>query len=344
MPTRTVTTTVTTTAADGTVTTSTTTTTTTATAAAEEGVPPEPEPADAALAAARKRGFPIAPEEVSVEFLSETLGAEVASFECDVSKLAEGVLADAFRVELAYADAEVAATRSLPSSVFLKVTKHIAEVAEMSVNAGHVYEKEVYFYQELVKEVAGTIRVPKCYGVFSDAADPGCREFCLVMESFEPSEWRTYDQFREPMTVEDLDGYLDFLAQLHGCTWDIPINEEQKGLGAYMANWHPLAETIVGKPEVWEAVRTDWKEVFGRGMLEGFADPAVGESMVKIMDLMVGPQGVAIDAEVLRLLRTRPRALNHGDARGTNIFRKKDGAREFALIDWQMWAAGAVAG
>ena len=58
-----------------------------------------------------------------------------------------------------------------------------------------------------------------------------------------------------------------------------------------MANWHPLAETIVGKPEVWEAVRTDWKEVFGRGMLEGFADPAVGESMTKIMDLMVGPQG-----------------------------------------------------
>ena len=44
------------------------------------------------------------------------------------------------------------------------------------------------------------------------------------------------------------------------------------------------------------------------------------------------------------MLRTRPRALNHGDARGTNIFRKKDGAREFALIDWQMWAAGAVAG
>ena len=129
--------------------------------------------------------------------------------------------------------------------------------------------------QELVKEVAGTIRVPKCYGVFSDASDPGCREFCLVMESFEPSEWRTYDQFREPMTVEDLDGYLDFLAQLHGCTWDIPVNEEQKGLGEYMANWHPLAETIVGKPEVWEAVRTDWKEVFGRGMLEGFADPAV---------------------------------------------------------------------
>jgi hypothetical protein len=304
-----------------------------------------PEESESAVA---KRGYPISPDEVSAAFLSESLGETVASFECDASNLEAGVLADAFRVALVYADPAAASAKGLPAACFFKVTKSIAEVADISASVGHVYEKEVYFYKELVKQVEGTIRVPKCYGVFTDASDPSCREFCILMEAFEFDEWRTFDQFKTeanaaPMAISDLESYLDFLAQLHSCTWDIPVDANQHGLGDYKANWHDLCAAIVGQPPVWESLQADWKALYGQGMLEGHVEPAVAATVGEIMELMTGPQGMALDAEILRLLRTRPRALTHGDARGNNIFRKKGGKQEWALIDWQMWAAGAVA-
>jgi hypothetical protein len=168
------------------------------------------------------------------------------------------------------------------------------------------------------------------------------------MEAFEFDEWHTFDQFKTeanaaPMTNSDLESYVDFLAQLHSCTWDIPVDENQHGLGDYQSTWHHLCAAIVGQPSVWESFQADWKALYGQGMLEGHVEPAVAASVGEIMELMTGPQGVALDSEILRLLRTRPRALTHGDARGNNIFRKKEGGREFALIDWQIWAAGAVA-
>ena len=64
----------------------------------------------------------MAPDEVTASFLSEALGAEVASFECDVPD-SMGYLADAFRVHgIAYAaDAAVG-----PEQLFIKCTKSSA--------------------------------------------------------------------------------------------------------------------------------------------------------------------------------------------------------------------------
>jgi hypothetical protein len=280
---------------------------------------------------------------VTAAFLSSTFGAKVSTFEVDASNLEAGVLADAFKVTFEYEDPAAAAARSLPTSCFFKVTKGIDAVAEMASEAGNVYEKEVFFYKTMSAKVSDTIRVPKCYACLHDEADPRCREFCLVMECLDiGAEWRTFDQFKTPMSAQAFEDYLDFIAGLHACTWDLPLDEAQKGLGDYYANWHPLNAAIVGKPEVWESLQAQWEDVYGKGMLDSFANPEVATTMRRVLELMTGPQGEALDAEIMRLSRSRPRSLTHGDARGNNVFCRKDGS-EWALIDWQMWAAGPCA-
>ena len=45
------------------------------------------------------RNYPLHPEEVTNEFLSECFGSEIISFDLDTSMTDGGVLADAFRVK-----------------------------------------------------------------------------------------------------------------------------------------------------------------------------------------------------------------------------------------------------
>ena len=46
-----------------------------------------------------------------------------------------------------------------------------------------------------------------------------------------------------------------------------------------------------------------------------------------------------IQENLIDELQKRPRTITHGDARGNNIFKSKDG-KSIGIIDWQMWAAG----
>eukprot|EP01051_Picozoa_sp_SAG22_P039946 SAG22_NODE_21299_length_258_cov_0.654088_1_plen_55_part_01 len=55
------------------------------------------------------------------------------------------------------------------------------------------------------------------------------------------------------------------------------------------------------------------------------------------MDLVPTAQ-VAIFEEFHRTLDTRPKTLTHGDMRGDNMFRRKDGSG-FTVIDWQTFGA-----
>ena len=194
--------------------------------------------------AAAKRGFPLRPSEVDCASLSKIFGAEVASFEMDTSTVEAGVLADAFRVDVVYADSAAAAEQNKPLSVFLKCTKHIEAVADMS-SASNTYSKEIYFYETLRDQVKDHVRVPEVYGLFRDKNDPQCKEFLLVLEALKvPEEWVTYEQFgigADPMSPSDLESYMTCLASLHACTWAIPVNEEQPGLQQYAMHWYEAA-------------------------------------------------------------------------------------------------------
>ena len=286
----------------------------------------------------------MAPDEVTASFLSEALGAEVASFECDAPD-SMGLLGDAFRVHgIVYADAVAG-----PEQVFIKCTKKAPDIAELAASTA-IYSKEVYFYEHLRSQVAGSICVPSLYTLRHDENDAECRNFVIVMEALRSDEWMTFHQFESPMSAADLESYLRFIAGLHACTWDIPLNEEQTGLGVYAAHFHFLCKDFVGHPATWPKFLEEWEDVYdGASLLSGFEEQeGVVESVVGITEMMVGPQGEALDAAIQAQLRTRPRCLTHGDARGANVFRRRsaegvDDSELWALVDWQMWAAGPCA-
>ena len=170
------------------------------------------------------------------------------------------------------------------------------------------------------------------------------------MEALRSDEWMTFHQFESPMSAADLESYLRFIAGLHACTWDIPLNEAQTGLGDYAAHFHFLCADYIGHPATWPKFLEEWEDVYdGASLLSGFEEQeGVVESVVAITEMMVGPQGEALDAAIQAQLRTRPRCLTHGDARGANVFRRRsaegvDDSELWALVDWQMWAAGPAA-
>ncbi len=249
------------------------------------------------------RNYPLHPEEVTNEFLSECFGSEITSFGLDTSMTDGGVLADAFRVkDIEYKNHTEALEKNLPKSCFIKCTKEIPEIVEMCLST-QVYAKEVYFYSTLIDTVKQVIRVPDCYGIFKDENDLDCREFCLVLEDFCEDEWVPFDQFENPMNFEDTEQFMKDLASFHAACWGEPVSD-QPGLGPFKAHWQSLND------EYWsEDGTTTWDDV------------------LKIQEALI------------ESLKNTPRTITHGDARGNNIFKsKKNGT--MGVIDWQMWVAG----
>ena len=83
---------------------------------------------------AESRGYPVSPGEVTLEFLTSAMGTAIDSFRLDTSMMDAGVLADAFKVNLVYAESKARVdsefdnpvgqgSKTLPGSIFLKVTK-----------------------------------------------------------------------------------------------------------------------------------------------------------------------------------------------------------------------------
>ena len=279
------------------------------------------------------RDYPLYPHEVSNEFLSNCLGAEVTAFELDTSMTAGGVLADAFRVfNIQYRE-----TQSLPKSCFVKCTKEIPEVVELCL-ATQVYAKEVYFYSTLIKKVKDVIRVPECYGIFKDDADKECKEFCLVLEDFDLESWMPFDQFENPMNFEDTAMLMKDLGSFHAACWNQPITGEP-GLGPYKAHWQSLNDSFWEEEETaWDKVLPKWKDVYGEELLS-LVTPEVQETILKINQIYNSENGKKIQEELLIEMQKRPRTITHGDARGNNIFKSTDN-KTIGIIDWQMWAAG----
>jgi len=280
------------------------------------------------------RDFPLHPHEVTSEFLSTCLGGQVTTFSIDNSMTAAGVLADAFRVM----DIEYESGHSGPKSCFLKCTKEIPEVVEMCLTTG-VYAKEVYFYSTLIKKVKDVIRVPDCYGIFTNDDDDVCKEFCLVLEDFDDSNWEPFEQIEKPMNYDDVANFMSDLGHFHSACWDEPVSEGP-GLGPFRAHWQSLNDDywLDDGMTTWDQVLPKWEEVYSQPLL-AMVEPCVAETIKKIAEIYKSDQAKKIQDALITEMQTRPRTITHGDARGNNIFKSKnDGS--MGVIDWQMWVAG----
>lgn len=300
----------------------------------------------AAKTAEPARGFPLSPDEVTTDFLTKCLGAPVTSFALDTSMTADGVLADAFRVHsIEYGSGEG------PPSCFMKCTKGIPQVVALCQQTD-VYKKEVYFYEHLIDKVKDAINVPKCYGIFRDQAKDDCSEFCLVLEDFQPDQWRAFNQETNVMSLEDTRIFFDDLASLHAATWGEPVDEDTPGLGTYRPHWQSLNDGYWLDDQgttMFDALQPKWLEVYGAPLL-GLVSEEVAATTTRIAEIFKGEHGRRIQDALLTELQTRPRAISHGDARGNNLFKPLGGGRFSSgvahgtgFIDWQMWAAGTPA-
>ena len=282
------------------------------------------------------RDFPLSPEEVTTEFLSACFGKEVTSFKLDTSMIDGGVLADAFKVEeIKYLEKQD--ETDLISSCFIKCTKDIPEVVDMSLST-QIYAKEVYFYSKLINRIKKAIRVPECYGIFTDKDDKDCKDFCIVLEDLSGEDWEAYEQFENPMGLEDLKTYMLDLASFHAASWNEPISD-QPGLGVFRPHWQNLNDEYWDNgTTTWNEVKIKWKEIYGEPF-ELLAGDEVKVTIEKIAEIFTSENGKKIQDALLKRLESRPRTITHGDARGNNVFKSKSKGN-MALIDWQMWVAG----
>jgi hypothetical protein len=235
-----------------------------------------------------------------------------------------GVLANAFRVyNIAYAGV----SKNNPTSCYLKVPKDIAAIVDLAVVTG-VYQKEVYSYETLSKNVPKEFNIPKCYAVYHDKTDPGCKEFCLVMEDWCEPTYLAFDQTSASMSMVDLGSIMETLAAFHAAHWDLPVDDSVLGMGPYKAPADDIVVAMFGG--AWEVVKREWSNVFSTP----FTRPGnkIDVYVAQIGDILAGPQGAKFFTKLQDDLRTRPRTLTHGDSRGDNIF--KVHGDQIGLIDW----------
>jgi hypothetical protein len=164
-------------------------------------------------------------------------------------------------------------------------------------------------------------------------------QFCIVLEEFSKDDYSAFDQEKAPMKLGDVPHYLDYLAKLHSSCWDIPVSTGQPGLGEYEAHWRMLNAAF---PTTWKVLSENYAAVFEGDLHEKVGDTNWADVQA-IGEIWSGPRATEIEAAVLARLRSRPRTICHGDARGANIFKSKKDGTDFALIDWQMWVAGPIA-
>ena len=147
--------------------------------------------------------FPITPEALTTEWLSEALGFPVQDFE--VTRFAEGtgIIAMVTRVLLT-------AAAGNPRSVIAKfptpnpTNRSIARTYNM-------YAREVMFYQGIADQVA--IRAPHC---FYSAFDPATEDFVMLLEDL--GHLRLGDQVAG-CTLAEARSVLAAVAGLHASTW-----------------------------------------------------------------------------------------------------------------------------
>ncbi len=275
--------------------------------------------------------FPRTIDEISDEWLSQTLGAKVASH--DVKFLEGGVLSDAFKVALTYAGN----AGDAPTSVVLKMAKTDPEErgAALMTNS---YTKELRFFEDLSTDVPVT--APELYASFSDGS-AGSEFFLLVMEDLTQHS-RVFDQVNDPPDAEFARKIAMEAAKLHAKYWDSPTTQLPwigRPDGRYV---FALDELCKMGNATWAPFRGLWQQMYGSDIFGDEGDGPVEE----LTELLCGPKCAGIHDKIYDVLSSRPQTVLHGDMRADNVFRTNPAAGKsvedstITFIDWQVIHAG----
>ena len=248
--------------------------------------------------------FPVRPDEVTAEWLSAVLGAEIAAV--DWVPIGTGQVGDSVRFTLQ----GPSAGRGVPATLAGKFPSGDATSRETAALFG-LYRKEVLFYRDIAHLL--DVRVPHVH--FADTCEEGHR-FCLLFEDLGPA--RQGDQ-------------------IAGCAIDDARHAIRQAAAIHAPSWgrHDIIEAdwITVSPAVSERVALMYPQAQAI-FRERYRDSLEPEFMA------VCEQYAELNAIAARDQK-QPQCLVHGDFRLDNmLFDIRGGAEPVAVLDWQTLAPG----
>ena len=247
----------------------------------------------------RNPPFPISPEELTEEFLSESLGKEVDSFSYKRIGSDRGMLGVVLLLNISYSDGS-----KENQNLVCKIPAP-REGSRANTKRGNNNERELRFYDELASITP--VNTPQLHSAWYD---PETENFLLIQEAVDVDE--SVDQI-QGISLEQAFLVLDEVASLHSKWWEhpdltkmdwLPKPSGRKSSLSFIANagWDPLCELLNGE-------LTKDEISFG-----------------KIITSRLH--------EMLDALSNYPETLIHSDLRADNLLFTREGNRVF-LVDWQ---------
>ncbi len=249
--------------------------------------------------------IPVSPDELTPQWLSDALGAEVETVE--VSPVGTGQTGATYRLAVGYRGAP-----DLPATFVAKLPAQDPAVRERVALS---YRSEHAFYTG----IADTLQAPLAHCYHCEMADDGA-QFVLLLADMHPAAQG--DQIRG-CTLSEAEVAVTALAGLHGPRWCDPA-------------WLDLQATVMPRPDeatarglgdITKLATTTTLDKLGPRMAAADRD-TVTESAELIADWLLG----APDRF----------SLLHGDYRADNLLFDPDG-RRVTVVDWQTLAVGLPA-
>jgi len=247
--------------------------------------------------------IPLTFNEVTPQWLSEVLDANVTSFESE--KIGEGVglMGDIYRVELNYASNE----SEMPPSVVVKLPSSFEENRQQGIALG-MFEAEVKFYDEL-GEATGT-GLPNIHFA---SINSGTAEFVIVMEDL--CNLTMVDQ-AAGMSQRQALAAVRVLAKIHAAWWGKVQTDELEWIPSMVGPRIEYVDQIL--PQIYPV----FAQTFESGLPEGGAEltQLFSQSYLKLNKA---------------LAERAPWTLAHQDYRVENMLFGDASNDEVVVIDWQ---------
>ncbi|MEK7425800.1 MAG: phosphotransferase [Actinomycetota bacterium] len=249
------------------------------------------------------------PEWMTLEWLSEVIGAEVRGVTAD--RIGDGLVGMNLRLRLAHADALSEPTRLVVKLPSPDPTSRMTGVVLRN------YEREVRFYRDLAHTV--DIRVAECHRAEWDASTG---DFVIVLEDLAPGAQG--DQLAGCSLDQARTAVLE-LAKLHGPRWNDHSLADLEWL-----NRRGSADDTARLVEFWA--------VFMPGFMATYMKHLTPES-IDLIDRFGPRLADWVDG------RGEPYTVTHGDYRLDNLmFATEAGGYPVAAVDWQTPGHGPALG
>ena len=254
--------------------------------------------------------FPILPQELTAQFFSDVLGAEVRSFRGSKIGADRGMLGDIFLLDLDFVDPD----RAGPAQIVLKTAAQ-REGALASARRGRTHERELRCFDELLGDTP--VSTPAFYGGWYDDETA---QFLLLLEAVEADT--EVDQLNG-LSIDQANAVVDEMAGLHAHWW------RDDSLTAL--DWLPRLDAEQRLTNLGTLAATGWP------LLVDLVGEDLHDVPVDFADVLAGRL-----PEALRHLAALPHTLLHCDLRADNLlFHPTTGA--VTLIDWQGCGIGPAA-